>query len=33
MEIPEFTRDEDKDEINPIEWLRLVKEYNRNPSK
>jgi hypothetical protein len=31
MEIPKFTGDEDKDEINPMEWLRLVKEYDRNP--
>ena len=28
MEIPKFTGDEDKDEINPMEWLRLVKQYN-----
>ena len=28
MEIPKFTGDEDKDEINPMEWLRLVREYN-----
>ena len=27
MAIPRFTRDEDKDEINPVEWLRMVKEY------
>jgi hypothetical protein len=33
MEIPKFTRDEDKDEINPMEWLRLVKEYNMTPRK
>ena len=33
MEIPKFTGDEDKDEINPMEWLRLVKEYNMTPSK
>ena len=33
MEIPKFTGDEDKDEINPMEWLRLVKEYNMNPTK
>jgi hypothetical protein len=32
MEIPKFTGDEDKDEINPMEWLRFVKEYDRNPS-
>jgi hypothetical protein len=31
MEIPEFIGDEDKDEINHMEWLRLVKEYDRNP--
>jgi hypothetical protein len=33
MEIPKFTGDEDKDEINPMEWLRLVKEYDMTPSK
>jgi hypothetical protein len=33
MEIPKFTGDEDKDEINPMEWLRLVKEYGMNPSR
>jgi hypothetical protein len=32
MAIPEFTGDEDKDEMNPMEWLRFVKEYDRNPS-
>jgi hypothetical protein len=26
MTIHRFTRDEDKDEINPMEWLRMVKE-------
>jgi hypothetical protein len=26
MEIPQFTRDEDKDEINPIEWLRMINK-------
>jgi hypothetical protein len=31
MAIPRFIGDEDKDEINPMEWLRLVKEYYRNP--
>ena len=31
MEIPKFTRDEDKYEINPMEWLRLVKEYGMDP--
>jgi hypothetical protein len=31
MEIPKFTGDEDKNEINPMEWLRLVKEYDRDP--
>jgi hypothetical protein len=33
MEIPNFTRDEDKDEINYMEWLRLVKESGRNTSR
>jgi hypothetical protein len=32
MAIPKFTGDEDKDEINPMEWLRMVKEYDMNPS-
>jgi hypothetical protein len=27
MEIPNFSGDEDKDEIGPMEWLRMVKEY------
>jgi hypothetical protein len=31
MAIPRFTGNEDKDEMNPMEWLRLVKEYGRNP--
>jgi hypothetical protein len=26
MEISSFKRDEDQDEINPMEWLRMVKE-------
>jgi hypothetical protein len=33
MEIPKFTGDEDKDEINPMEWLRMVKEHCNNPFK
>jgi len=33
MEIPKFTRYEDKDKINPMEWLKLVKEYNMTPTK
>ena len=33
MEIPKFTGDEDKDEINPMKWLRLIKEYNMTPTK
>ena len=32
MAIPKFIGDDDKDEINPMELLRLVKEYDRNPS-
>jgi hypothetical protein len=31
MEIPKFTGDEDKYEIDPMEWLRLVKEYDMTP--
>jgi len=31
MAIPRFTRDEDKDEINPVEWLRMVKENCKTP--
>jgi hypothetical protein len=31
MTIPRFTGDENKDEINPMEWLSLIKEYDRNP--
>jgi hypothetical protein len=27
MTIPNFSGDEDKDEISPREWLRMVKEY------
>jgi hypothetical protein len=26
MSIPNFCGDEEKDEINPMEWLRMVKE-------
>jgi hypothetical protein len=33
MVIPKFTGDEDKGEINPMEWLRLVREYGMNPSR
>jgi hypothetical protein len=33
MTIPKFTGDEDKDEINPMEWLRLVKEFNMTPTE
>ena len=33
MAIPQFTRDEDKDEINPMEWLRMEKEYDMTPSR
>jgi hypothetical protein len=31
MKIPQFTGDEDKDEINHMEWLRLVNEYDMTP--
>jgi hypothetical protein len=30
MEISDFYGDEDKDEIFPMEWLRMVKESGRN---
>jgi hypothetical protein len=30
MEIPKFIGDERKDEINPMELLRLVNKYDRN---
>jgi hypothetical protein len=30
---PTFIGDADKNEINPMEWLRLVKEYNMSPRK
>jgi len=33
MEIHKFIGDEDNDEINPMYWLRLVKQYNMNPTK
>jgi hypothetical protein len=33
MEIPKCIGDEDKDEINPIEWLMLVEEYGMDPSE
>jgi hypothetical protein len=33
MGIPKFIGDEDNDEINPMEWLRLVKEYNMTAMK
>jgi hypothetical protein len=33
MKIPHFYGDEDKDEINPMEWLRMVKESGKNPSR
>jgi hypothetical protein len=31
MEIPNFSGDEDKDEINPMEWLRMIKETDLSP--
>jgi hypothetical protein len=31
MAIPNFSGDEDKDEINPIEWLRMIKKINLKP--
>jgi hypothetical protein len=33
MAIPSFSGDEDKDEINPGEWLRMIKENNLSPLK
>jgi hypothetical protein len=33
MEIPHFYGDEDKDEISHVEWLRMVKESGRTPSR
>jgi hypothetical protein len=30
MEIPKFTRDEDIDEINPGEWLRMIIKICKN---
>ena len=31
MTIPNFSGDEDKDEINPIEWLRMKKKTDVSP--
>jgi hypothetical protein len=31
MEIPTFSGDEDKDEINPEEWLRMIKNRGFSP--
>jgi hypothetical protein len=33
MTIPQFIGYEDKDEINPMEWLKMEKEYDTNPSR
>jgi hypothetical protein len=33
MEIPKFLGYGDKDETNPMEWLRLVKQYDMTPSR
>jgi hypothetical protein len=33
MDLPKFIRDKDEDEINHMEWLRLVKEYGVYPSE
>jgi hypothetical protein len=33
MEIPNFCVDEYKDEINMVEWLRMVKEFSMTPSR
>jgi hypothetical protein len=30
MEIPYFSGNEDEDEINPMEWLRIVNKYGIN---
>jgi hypothetical protein len=32
MAMPKFRRDEDKDEKIPMEWMRLVKDYDKTPS-
>jgi hypothetical protein len=31
VEILKFTGDEDKDEIDLVEWLRMVKEHCKAP--
>jgi hypothetical protein len=33
MEIPQFSGDEDKDEINPMEWLRMENKIIITPSR
>ena len=33
MKIPQFTEDKDKDEISPMEWLMMVKEYDMTTSR
>jgi hypothetical protein len=32
MAIPSFNGDEDKDEINPREWLRMIRKNCKTPS-
>jgi len=31
MEIPRFSRDEDTHEINPKEWLRMIRKNCKAP--
>jgi hypothetical protein len=31
MTIPHLYGDGDKDETNPMEWLRMIKEYGMTP--
>jgi hypothetical protein len=31
MTIPRFSEDEDKEKINLVEWLRMVKEHCKDP--
>jgi hypothetical protein len=32
MTIPNFSGDEDKDEISPGEWLRMIRKNHKTPS-
>jgi hypothetical protein len=31
MEIPYFSGDKDKNEINPMEWLRMIRKTCKTP--